>query len=189
MSLFDATFGQESHDRRPPEIDDVYWVPFRVPWIPGGCELSVQNGEGEELPQWLNIADIEPILKRMEKAKMEDLNRRSILLLWACCFCGIPLCFLAGLERRHQQEMRELFDNLKGVMRPSGGEVRFVSVVRRYQGTSDEEVFRYEDKWLGFAKDAEAAEKLNDIPNNWLPYQKSHLFFSFNSLSRGDRAY
>lgn len=122
----------------------------------------------------------------MEKAKMEDLNRRSILLLSACCFCGIPLCFLAGLERRHQQEMGELFDKLKGVMRPSGGEVRFVSVVRRYQG---EEVFRYEDKWLGFAKDAEAAEKLNDIPNNWLPYQKSHLFFSFNSLSRGDRAY
>ena len=49
----------------------------------------------------------------MEKAKMEDLNRRSILLLLACCFCGIPLCFLAGLERRHQQEMRELFDKLK----------------------------------------------------------------------------
>ena len=39
MSLFDATFGQESHDRRPPAIEDVFWVPFRVAWIPSGCEL------------------------------------------------------------------------------------------------------------------------------------------------------
>mgnify|MGYP005707852543 FL=1 len=39
MSLFDATFGQGSHEAQPPEVEGVYWVPFRVPWIPGGCEL------------------------------------------------------------------------------------------------------------------------------------------------------
>ena len=210
MSLFDATFGQGSHEAQPPEVEGVYWVPFRVPWIPGGCELRCGSppreddderdlkltlslslslslsldtrarlgclvfgslgGSGEEdareVPDWINQDQVEPVLNRMAASKSRDLTLRSLLLASSCLLCCLPACLLASAERRNQREMRSLLEELRGAFR--GSDVRFVSMLRRYEGQND--VFHYEDRWLGFAKDAAAARRLADLPTNWLPY-------------------
>lgn len=121
----------------------------------------------------------------MAVSKSRDLTLRSLLLASSCLLCCLPACLLASAERRNQREMRSLLEELRGAFR--GSDVRFVSMLRRYEGQND--VFHYEDRWLGFAKDAAAARRLADLPTNWLPYQKSKIFFPFNKLDRDERAY
>ena len=139
-------------------------------------------------PAWISREAVGPILRRMEKVKERDLTLRSMALLGSCCLCGLPLYFLASLERKNQKRMRELLEELKSTIVASGGAgVRFVSMLRRYQGP--DEVYKYEDKWLGFARTEEAVDRLNDLPTNWLPYATSRVFKNINRLEVRDRVY
>ena len=119
--------------------------------------------------------------RKGEEALLKQLHGPQL----CCLLCCLPACLLASAERRNQREMRSLLEELRGAFR--GSDVRFVSMLRRYEGQND--VFHYEDRWLGFAKDAAAARRLADLPTNWLPYQKSKIFFPFNKLDRDERAY
>ena len=77
MSLFDATFTSKSHEFSPPELEDVFWIPFRVPWIPGGCDLAFPS----DTPPWVNRSAAEPILAQMENLKNRELNCRAKIIL------------------------------------------------------------------------------------------------------------